>query len=272
MYIWDGTDRQEGDVEAAFADMVRRTFINRNPRMLSSMKRYVAGCSLALTGRTSAALCAPEPVVQGGFTPSDDERAAMCRAVYASGRDVIHICFRTVEPLVPTGLIVVVYHDGDRVRLHSRTSLVWIDNEQRVGLYGVEDENDQYCHFILRQGCKMKRGDGIATRDGLVDLVEVELTPKTSRRYRVICNRHADRLSSGAISRVVYLGTVEATRAILREADRHLFRDLRPQLVAVPVFDDRALWTGADDAPWVEHLMAPAPMVSAPGLWEANLA
>ena len=164
MYIWDGTDRQEGDVEAAFADMVRRTFINRNPRMLSSMKRYVAGCSLALTGRTSAALCAPEPVVQGGFTPSDDERAAMCRAVYASGRDVIHICFRTVEPLVPTGLIVVVYHDGDRVRLHSRTSLVWIDNEQRVGLYGVEDENDQYCHFILRQGRKMKRADGIPTR------------------------------------------------------------------------------------------------------------
>jgi hypothetical protein len=40
----------------------------------------------------------------------------------------------------------------------------------------------------------------------------------------------------------------------------------------VSVFDDRALWVGADDAPWVEHLMAPAPQVAAPGLWEANLA
>jgi hypothetical protein len=114
------------------------------------------------------------------------------------------------------------------------------------------------------------QGDGVAIRDGLVDLVEVELTPKTSRRYRVICNSHADRLASGAISRVVYLGTPDATRAILREADRHLFRDLRPRLIAVPVFDLRALWSGADDAPWAEHLMAPAPTVSAPGLWEAE--
>lgn len=116
------------------------------------------------------------------------------------------------------------------------------------------------------------QGDGVATRDGLVDLVEVELTPKTSRRYRTICNSHAERLASGAVSRVVYLGTPEATRAIIREADRHLFRDLRARLVAVPVFDDRALWVGADDAPWVEHLMAPAPQAAAPELWEADLA
>ncbi len=117
------------------------------------------------------------------------------------------------------------------------------------------------------------QGDGVAIRDGVVDLVEVELTPKMTGRYRGIFANHAERLTSSTVSRVVYLCTADAARMVLREADKHLFRDLRPRVVALPVFDRHGNWTGADDAAWAEHLMAPAPArVPAPELWDQGIA
>jgi hypothetical protein len=118
------------------------------------------------------------------------------------------------------------------------------------------------------------QADGVALRGGEVELVEVELTPKMADRYRGIFRNHAERLTSGGISRVVYLCTEEAARMVLREADRHLFRDLRPRVVAVPAFDRHGAWTGPDDAPWAEHLMAPAPTLTeaAPELWREGIA
>lgn len=166
MWIWDGTNREEGDGEGAFADAVRRAFIGSNPQIIASMKTFTAAFALALTNRKGSALVAPEPIIQGGFTPSDDERDAMCSMVQRRGRDLIHVCFRTVEPFTPTGLMVVVYRDGDHIRLHSRTSVIWVAKERCVRIYGVEDESDLNCHFVLRPGVKMTRRNGFPTPAG----------------------------------------------------------------------------------------------------------
>lgn len=85
--------------------------------------------------------------------------------------------------------------------------------------------------------------DGVATRGDRVDLVEVELTPKTLHRYKLIHTSHAERLE-GEVSRIVYLTTPAAGRVVAREADRYLFRDLRERLVIHPVLDARGRWTG----------------------------
>jgi hypothetical protein len=170
MWIWDGTDREEGDGEAAFADAVRRVLITGNEEIIANMRTFVAAFWLVLTNRRSSTLTAPEPIIQGGFTPSDDERELMCESVRRDGRDLIHICFRTVEPYTPTGLIVVVYRDGDHVRLHSRTSLIWVARDRCVRIYGVEDESDVNCHFVMRPGARMVRHDGFPTPAGSLEM------------------------------------------------------------------------------------------------------
>ncbi|TPW78407.1 hypothetical protein [Schumannella sp. 10F1B-5-1] len=116
------------------------------------------------------------------------------------------------------------------------------------------------------------QADGVAIRDGMAELVEVELTPKTPIRYKAIHSNHAERLTREGFSRVVYLATPASARLVVKEADRWLFRDLRPRLVAVPVMDARGAWTGDDDAAWVAHLMAPAPTLQGaePALWEVT--
>lgn len=107
MWIWDGTDREEGGAEAALEDVFRRALISEDPEITASMRAYVAAFSLVLTNSKSSALAAPEPLIQGGFTPSDDERNLMCEMAQRDGRDLVHICFRTFGPFTPTGLIVV---------------------------------------------------------------------------------------------------------------------------------------------------------------------
>lgn len=84
--------------------------------------------------------------------------------------------------------------------------------------------------------------DGIATTGDQVEYIEVELTPKTADRYRSILNRHADRLDTNQNARVVYLCTADAARIVDREADRHLFRDLRPRLTTEACFDRHGKW------------------------------
>lgn len=80
--------------------------------------------------------------------------------------------------------------------------------------------------------------DGVAQRDGVVQLVEVELTAKTLQRYQVILPDHVRRIQGG-IDRVVYLGTPEASRAIDREADKLVHPTLRPRIVILPILDER---------------------------------
>lgn len=85
------------------------------------------------------------------------------------------------------------------------------------------------------------QADGIATKHGRSELIEVELTPKTRNRYKVILNAHSDRLENG-IDRIEYYCTAAAARTINREADRYLFRDHRSRLEVIAAFDGCGGW------------------------------
>jgi len=88
--------------------------------------------------------------------------------------------------------------------------------------------------------------DGVAQRGGVVELVEVELTPKTWQRYKLICENHAFRLAHDDVSRIAYFCTADADRAIKREADKFIFRTERQRLVSLHAFDVRGRWVEAD--------------------------
>ena len=70
--------------------------------------------------------------------------------------------------------------------------------------------------------------DSVAIRGDIVELVEVELTPKSLGRYKLICNSHAARMTNSGVTRVVYLGTPDAIRIVGSQADKFIFRDQRP--------------------------------------------
>lgn len=110
--------------------------------------------------------------------------------------------------------------------------------------------------------------DGVAVKGDIVELVEVELTAKTLGRYKLICNSHADRMTTGGITRVVYLGTPEATRVVSGQADKFIFRDQRSRLVTLSTFDVRGRWIGREAQLWDTM---PEPMPGAGELVEAEL-
>jgi hypothetical protein len=91
------------------------------------------------------------------------------------------------------------------------------------------------------------QADGIATRAGEIELVEVELTPRAIERYGPICQSHSWRLGHEGVTRVVYLCTVDATRMVTREANKHIFRDDRPKLITITAFDKRGRWIDESD-------------------------
>lgn len=94
------------------------------------------------------------------------------------------------------------------------------------------------------------QADGVATRGDEVELVEVELTPKTLHRYPRIFRSHAGRMEREGVTRVVYFGTSEVSRVVSREADTYLFHALRPKLLTMPVIDVRGTWDGPDYGLW----------------------
>jgi hypothetical protein len=89
------------------------------------------------------------------------------------------------------------------------------------------------------------QADGVATYGDCVELVEVELTAKSSPRYRLICENHSMRLARDGISLVVYFCTADADRVVTIEADRFIFRTERPRLVSTIAFDKRGHWLGS---------------------------
>jgi len=93
-------------------------------------------------------------------------------------------------------------------------------------------------------GHREHQTDGVATRDGIVELVEVELTPKSWQRYQKIVTNHAYRRVHEDVDRIAYFCTAEAHRAITREADRRLVRTERSRLVSYPCLDARDIWIG----------------------------
>ena len=58
---------------------------------------------------------------------------------------------------------------------------------------------------------------------------------------RWILQRDAD-LDESETARVTYLCTAEAARIVNREADRHLFRDVRARLTAETALDRHGSW------------------------------
>ncbi|WP_156109779.1 hypothetical protein [Cryobacterium sp. MLB-32] len=88
--------------------------------------------------------------------------------------------------------------------------------------------------------------DGVAQRGRVVELVEVELTPKTWQRYKLICENHAFRLAHEGVTQISYFCTSDADRAITREADKFIFRTERQSLVSRHAFDPRGRWVGPE--------------------------
>lgn len=115
------------------------------------------------------------------------------------------------------------------------------------------------------------QADGVAARDGVVELVEVELTPKTWQRYKLICENHAYRLANAGIAQVTYFCTADAARIVTREADRFIFRTDRPRLIASAPFDVRGRWVGAEldprSRPTVPGLGSVPMELDGPGGW-----
>lgn len=94
--------------------------------------------------------------------------------------------------------------------------------------------------------------DGVATKNGSTDLIEVELTVKKIARYRMIHAAHSARLDQG-VSRIVYVGTDEVARAVDREADKFLFRDHRSKLVTLSALDGQGRWIASIAELWDER-------------------
>lgn len=115
--------------------------------------------------------------------------------------------------------------------------------------------------------------DGIAINGASVDLIEVELTPKTLNRYRHICTTHGSKLADGTVSRVVYFSTREAARTVAREADKFIFRDHRHRLVTLPVFNARGKWTGPETGPWSDDIptVTDGRELPTPELWDRQV-
>jgi hypothetical protein len=93
--------------------------------------------------------------------------------------------------------------------------------------------------------------DGVAVKGNIVELVEVELTPKAIARYKNICDSHSSRILHEGVSRVVYPSTAEASRMVNKQADRYIFRTERERLVAFTAFDKAGKWVARDAALWV---------------------
>lgn len=115
--------------------------------------------------------------------------------------------------------------------------------------------------------------DGVAIKGDIVELIEVELTAKKLARYKHIHNHHGQRMATGGVSRVVYLCTRDAARAVSREADKFIFRDQRHRLVTLPVFNQQGKWIGGDTELWDG---APEPVdnsveIPTPELWDRQV-
>ena len=85
------------------------------------------------------------------------------------------------------------------------------------------------------------QADGVATRDGSRELIEIELTPKTRHRYTQILNNHGQRLEEG-FTRIIYFCTPQAATAVTREADRILILRLRARFDIVRAINVDGKW------------------------------
>ena len=149
----------EDDAQDAFRRMVVASM------SAATMKRFCAAASLLIAGKQGSALSAPEPLVQVGFEPSEEEMDAIVAMSKAAGRDLIHIGCHDDGSGKPTGMMAVVYFENGKPRPHRRCGLLCAANSTEVRLAGVSDEEDETCHFVLSPGQKMVRVAGYPMGD-----------------------------------------------------------------------------------------------------------
>jgi hypothetical protein len=94
------------------------------------------------------------------------------------------------------------------------------------------------------------QADGVASRGGVRELVEVELTPKTGARYGKIIDDHARRLEREGFARVIYFGTPAALRAAGADEHTRALGTLRSRFLWLPLLDARGQWPKDDAAAW----------------------
>jgi protocatechuate 3,4-dioxygenase beta subunit len=111
------------------------------------MRDYVVAIGMALSGVGVEARSTTAPLITGGFTPDDDERATICVVAELNKRDIIHINFRTIPPYTPTGLITTIFFDGEKAHPHSRSRMLVDEHDKRVHLMGRLDENETFATF-----------------------------------------------------------------------------------------------------------------------------
>jgi len=94
------------------------------------------------------------------------------------------------------------------------------------------------------QGFMDHQADGVAIRDGVTEIVEVELTPKSWQRYKHIFACFSRRMGAGEIGRVSYFGAPGVDCVINRESKRWMMPAERAELTTTITFDSRARWVG----------------------------
>lgn len=162
--------RPSGDRGAATDDErtaleLRRIAAVSDPAAVMTMKRYAAAAALLVAGKPGRDMDAPEPLVQVGFEPDDEEMRLMTFTAEKDGRDVIHVGCHPDGSGRPTGMIAVVFFEDGKARTHRRAGLLCKPDETDVILSGVSDEEDERCHFTMTPGGKMTRVAGHPIED-----------------------------------------------------------------------------------------------------------
>jgi hypothetical protein len=163
--------RARGDREAGATDDERRAIELRrlaavsDPVAVSTMKRYATAASLLVAGKPGREMTAPEPLVQVGFEPDEQEMQLLTFMAEKEGRDVIHVGCHPDGSGRPTGMIAVVCIEKGKARPHRRAGLLCEPGGTEVILSGVSDQEDERCHFVMAPGGKMTRVPGHPVAD-----------------------------------------------------------------------------------------------------------
>lgn len=144
---------------------LQRLVVTTNPATVSTMKRYAAAVALLMAGKRGRDMQAPEPRVQVGFEPDEEEMKLIVLAAEKDGRDLIHVGCHPDGSGRPTGMIAVVYFDRGTARAHRRAGLLCSPGGTQPILSGVSDVEDEPCHFIINAGEKMVRVAGYPVHD-----------------------------------------------------------------------------------------------------------
>jgi hypothetical protein len=91
------------------------------------------------------------------------------------------------------------------------------------------------------------QGDGLAVKGSRKEQIEVELTVKKLGRDSTIFSDHTERVASGELSGVVYLGTDSVVRTIAGAADRLVFWEQTSAIRTFPLLDEQGRWRRSTD-------------------------